>query len=68
MIKNGRFTKNILEGMSCFGGCIGGPATLASANLVKGRMVKENMANKGKTIGEALAETPFNEVDMEIRK
>ncbi len=68
LIKNGRFTKNILEGMSCFGGCIGGPATLASANLVKGRMVKENMANKGKTIGEALSETPFYEVDMEIRK
>ena len=68
LMKNGRFTKNILEGMNCIGGCIGGPATLAASNLVKGRMMKENMLNKTKTIGQALEETPFDHVDMEIRK
>lgn len=67
LMKNGKFTKNILEGMSCVGGCIGGPATLSAANLVKGRMVKENMTNREKTIGQALSECSFADVDMEIR-
>ena len=66
LIKAGRFDKNILEGMSCVGGCIGGPATLAAPNVVKGRMIKENMANKDKTIGQSLSEDSFADVDMEI--
>lgn len=53
MMKFGRFTYDILEGMCCDGGCIGGPCTIADANEVRKRMNKENETRTLK-INEAL--------------
>ncbi len=68
LIKNGKFTANILEGMVCPGGCIGGPAVIASPATVKGRMARENMKNKERTVLDAIAEDSYSEVDLEVRK
>ena len=66
LIKNGKFDADILEGMCCPGGCIGGPAVLAPPAAAKGRMIKENMANKDKTVTGAVQESGFADVDLEI--
>jgi len=66
LMKAGRFTANILEGMSCIGGCIGGPAAIEQMAMVKGRMVKENRENPNHSIGESLEHHVFKDVDMEV--
>ena len=47
-MQKGKFTADILEGMGCMGGSIGGPATMQKPALVKGKMIKENMFVKEK--------------------
>ena len=40
MAKVGKLSGNFIEGMMCEGGCIGGPATMASIIKTKGQLVK----------------------------
>lgn len=68
LMQKGKFTANILEGMGCMGGCIGGPATMQKPALVKGRMMKENMPNKAKTLMAAIEKNSFADVDLEVVK
>ncbi|MBQ6451299.1 MAG: 4Fe-4S binding protein [Solobacterium sp.] len=64
LIKAGRFTCDILEGMCCEGGCLGGPATIVPAMTAKGRMMKENIPNKSVTITQSLEANTFKHVNM----
>ncbi len=64
LLKAGRFDANILEGMCCPGGCIGGPATVENAAIVKARMNKENLEVDKKEIRESLKIFDFSNVDM----
>ena len=68
MIKAGKFPADILEGMCCVGGCIGGPAAIVSPQIAKGRMVKENMTNKAETIHGSLEKNSFDGVTMHVVK
>ncbi|MBR4121799.1 MAG: hypothetical protein IKR06_00745, partial [Erysipelotrichaceae bacterium] len=68
LIKFGRFQGDILEGMCCVGGCIGGPAAIVNSQIAKGRMAKENLANKAETIGGSLEKNSFNGVMMHVVK
>lgn len=63
MMKFGKFDSDILEGMACKGGCIGGPAMIEDILVTKGRMIKENMENK-KNISEVLQEYDFEGLDL----
>ncbi|MBP2636169.1 MAG: [FeFe] hydrogenase, group [Firmicutes bacterium] len=47
LIRCGKFEANLLEGMSCNGGCIGGPGTLGNAR-VAGKLV-DNFAKQAAT-------------------
>lgn len=51
MLKFGKLGADILEGMACKGGCIGGPAMIEDVLVTKGKMTKENMTNKKKIKG-----------------
>ena len=42
LLKIGKFNADILEGMSCQGGCINGPGTIENPVKAKVRMTKEN--------------------------
>lgn len=66
LMQHDRFKADILEGMCCPGGCVGGPACISDPNVVKGRMIKENMPNKAKTIGESLEVFDFDDVNMDV--
>ena len=68
LMKAGRFNYDILEGMNCMGGCIAGPSTIESPAQIKAHMLKENAANKGKTIQQSLSEYDFTDVDMHLDK
>ena len=67
LIKFKRFKADILEGMACVGGCIAGPAVISQPAQVKGRMMRENMANKATTIHDSLTATSYENVDMDVR-
>ena len=64
LIKAGKFEFDILEGMSCPGGCINGPATIESPMVIKGRMAKENMKSEVKSIEKSLSIFDFTGVDL----
>lgn len=66
LIKAKRFKADILEGMACPGGCINGPGVISLPMQVKGRMIKENMPNKARTIMQSLESTDYSEVDMDV--
>jgi ferredoxin hydrogenase large subunit len=66
LLKAGRFNFDILEGMCCDGGCIGGPATIVNSATAKARMTKENMSNPVKTITDSLNTNSFEGVKMHI--
>lgn len=63
LMKFGKFTGNILEGMACPGGCIAGPAVIEPPMVAKGRMAKENNGQQ-KTIEESLESFDFTGVPM----
>lgn len=63
LMKFGKFTGNILEGMACPGGCIAGPAVIEPPMITKGRMAKENIGNQ-KTIEESVESFDFTDVPM----
>jgi iron only hydrogenase large subunit-like protein len=54
--------------MCCVGGCVGGPAAIVNAQIAKGRMFKENLANKAETIGGSLDKNSFDGVMMHVVK
>lgn len=64
LMKVGKFNFNILEGMSCTGGCVAGPAMVETAAVTKARMTKENMKAQQKTITESLQIFDFSDVDL----
>jgi ferredoxin hydrogenase large subunit len=64
LMQAGRFDKNILEGMGCTGGCIGGPACISPIPQVKARMAAENKAVDAKSIQDSLKVYDFSSVDM----
>lgn len=66
LMKFNRFKFDILEGMCCEGGCIAGPGTVSDPMTVKGRMAKENMANKNRTIDTSLEEFGAKGFDIHI--
>lgn len=63
LMKFGKFNASLLEGMACQGGCIAGPASIEPPMVIRGRMVKENSANK-KTISESVETFDFSDVAM----
>ncbi len=67
LMKLGKFTYDILEGMCCDGGCIGGPCTVSDAVDVRKRMNKENEKRTIK-IGEAIANMGINTKDIPIHR
>lgn len=64
LMKAGKFTFNIMEGMACTGGCVAGPAMIESAAVTKARMAKENMKADQKTISKSLEIFNFDGVDL----
>ena len=66
LMKAGKFNANILEGMSCIGGCVGGPSAIEQMALVKGRMVKENKDNPNQSIIKSVEHYGFDGVDMSV--
>lgn len=68
LMKNGKFTCNILEGMCCTGGCLAGPATLVPAGIAKGRMLKENLPNNNRSVTESVKENVFEGIDLEVHE
>ena len=66
LLKAGKFNFDILEGMCCEGGCLGGPATITSSVMAKAHMAKENVSNPIKTISDSLNACPFDGVNMHI--
>lgn len=64
MMKVGRFSADILEGMCCPGGCICGPAAIETPNKVKQRMNKENMSIKEKSIQSTLDTMDFSNINL----
>lgn len=63
LMKLGRLDINIMEGMSCPGGCINGPLSIEDAVSIKKRMTEENKTNL-KTIHDSLEEYDFSSVDL----
>ena len=68
LMKFGKFQGDILEGMCCEGGCVGGPACIVDAAVAQGRMAKENLANKDTTIEESLDHYSFHSYDITVSK
>ncbi len=68
LMKAGKFNFNILEGMSCVGGCVAGPAMIEAPSITRGRMMKENMKLPAKTIEESLRTFDFSDVDLHREK
>lgn len=64
LMKVGKFNEDILEGMSCVGGCVNGPATIESGVKSKQLMAKENATIQDKTIQSVLDEVDFSQVNM----
>jgi ferredoxin hydrogenase large subunit len=64
MMNLNRLNIDILEGMSCVGGCINGPVNIIEARTSKMRMNKENRLADNKDIIESLAIFDFSNIDM----
>ncbi|MBQ7889370.1 MAG: 4Fe-4S binding protein [Erysipelotrichaceae bacterium] len=64
LMKVGRLDANLLEGMSCPGGCLNGPVVVEDITVARKRMVAENAKEKPQTIKESLTTFDFSQVDM----
>ena len=67
LMKVGRFNFDILEGMSCEGGCINGPCGINDAMDVKKRMNKENETHK-LTITESLERMGYESGSIHVHR
>jgi ferredoxin hydrogenase large subunit len=63
-MKVGRLDAQLLEGMSCPGGCLNGPVVVEDMAIAKKRMMAENAKEKPQTITESLKTFDFSEIDM----
>jgi ferredoxin hydrogenase large subunit len=68
LMQYGKFQGDILEGMCCEGGCVGGPACIMDAAVTNGRMAKENQPNAQRTIQQSLADYAFHDYDITVSK
>ncbi len=68
LMKAGKFSGNILEGMCCDGGCINGPCSISDPMTIRARMTKENLTNKKITIDDSVTKNDFKGFDIEIHK
>ena len=68
LMKAGKFTGDILEGMSCVGGCINGPGAFETSIKAKARMNKENLSAQKKTIKSVVEEFNFENVHLHREK
>lgn len=68
LMKAGKFTGDILEGMSCIGGCINGPGAFETSIKAKARMNKENLSAQKKTIKSVVEEFNFENVHLHREK
>ncbi|HBS92355.1 MAG TPA: hypothetical protein DEA51_07780 [Erysipelotrichaceae bacterium] len=66
LMKHGRFNANILEGMSCKGGCSNGPAVIDNSIKIKVRFDKENAPLKARTIKENI--DMFSQVNIDLHR
>ncbi len=64
LMKVGRLDANLLEGMSCPGGCLNGPVVVEDMAIARKRMMAENAKEKPQTITESLNTFDFSEIDM----
>jgi ferredoxin hydrogenase large subunit len=64
LMKVGRLDAQLLEGMSCPGGCLNGPVVVEDMAVAKKRMMAENAKEKPQTITESLKTFDFSEIDM----
>lgn len=64
ILKAGRFTADVLEGMSCKGGCSNGPAIIDNSIKVKVRFDLENSPHKSKKIKDTVDLYGFDEIEM----
>ena len=60
----GKLDKDLLEGMSCVGGCINGPVIMENSNISKARMAKENDEVENSDIYATFERYDFSDVDM----
>lgn len=67
LMKIGRFNFDILEGMSCEGGCINGPCGINDVMDVKRNMNKENATHAVK-IDEALDRINYKDMDLHLHR
>ena len=67
LMKVGRCSFDILEGMCCDGGCINGPCGISDAADVRKRMNQENI-NKKETINEVLDKVNFENRDLHLHR
>ncbi len=63
LIKHKRFDAHVLEGMSCAGGCVNGPAIIDNSKQARQRFIQENQANT-QTITQTKATYDFCNIDM----
>lgn len=64
LMKLGRLDCDILEGMSCVGGCINGPVIIHAPKVTKPKITKENLTTDQKTIQESMSVFDFSGVDL----
>lgn len=64
ILKAGGFTADVLEGMSCKGGCSNGPAIIDNSIKVKVRFDLENSPHKSKKIKDTVDLYGFDEIEM----
>ncbi|MGL5977924.1 MAG: monomeric [FeFe] hydrogenase [Erysipelotrichaceae bacterium] len=67
LMKMGRFTPDILEGMACIGGCVSGPASVEKSAKVKGRMAKENLSLKDSKVKTTVERWDFKDLNLHVR-
>lgn len=66
MMKAGKFDADVLEGMACVGGCVSGPVSIESPNIIKARMQKENEERKDVPIKKTFDTFDFSDIDLHI--
>ena len=67
MLKAGKLPEDIIEGMACEGGCMGGPGSIAKLPQLKAARMKKIKGKDGDSIGDLLTAMDANDVDM-VRK
>lgn len=67
MLKVGKLSEDIIEGMACEGGCIAGPGSVAILSQLKAARLKKIKGKDDDSIGGMIDEMDANSVDM-VRK